>query len=75
MSARASSGKYKKYTKGTVPFVYIDVGGKVKYKKGAKIDGHHTEKVSENHDKMTDPRTIEFMEQSDHIKYHQQNGY
>ena len=55
--------------------MYIDVGGKVKYKKGAKIDGHHTEKVSENHDKMTDPRTIEFMEQSDHIKYHQQNGY
>ena len=35
----------------------------------------NTKKVSENHDKMTDPRTIEFMEQSDHIKYHQQNGY
>lgn len=53
----------------------LDVGGEVKYKKGAKIDGHHTKKVSKNHDKMTDPRTIEFMEQSDHIKYHQQNGY
>jgi RHS repeat-associated protein len=53
----------------------LDVGGEVKYKKGEKIDGHHTEKVSKNPDKMTDPRTIEFMEQSDHIKYHQQNGY
>ena len=53
----------------------LDVGGDVKYKKGQKIDGHHTEKVSENPDKMTDPRRIEFMEQSDHIKYHQQYGY
>ena len=53
----------------------LDVGGEVKYKKGGKIDGHHTEKVSKNPDKMTDPRKIEFMEQSDHIKYHQQNGY
>ena len=53
----------------------LDVGGEVKYKKGAKIDGHHTEKVSKNPDKMTDPRKIEFIEQSDHIKYHQQNGY
>ena len=53
----------------------LDVGGEVKYKKGAKIDGHHTKKVSKNHDEMTDPRTIEFMEQSDHIKYHQQYGY
>ena len=43
--------------------------------KGGKTDGHHTEKVSENPDKMTDPRTIEFKKQEDHIKYHQQNGY
>jgi RHS repeat-associated protein len=53
----------------------LDVGGDVKYKKGQKIDGHHKEKVSDNHDKMTDPRNIEFMKQEDHIKYHQQNGY
>lgn len=32
-------------------------------------------KVSDNPDKMTDPRTIEFKKQEDHIKYHQQNGY
>jgi len=37
--------------------------------------GHHKEKVSDNPDKMTDPRTIEFKKQEDHIKYHQQNGY
>ena len=53
----------------------LDVGGDVKYEKGGKTDGHHTEKVSENPDKMTDPRTIEFKKQEDHIKYHQQNGY
>ena len=53
----------------------LDVGGDVKYTKGQKIDGHHKEKVSDNHDKMTDPRNIEFMKQEDHIKYHQQNGY
>jgi RHS repeat-associated protein len=53
----------------------LDVGGDVKYKKRQKIDGHHRKKVSKNPDKMTDPRNIEFMEQSDHIKYHQQNGY
>ena len=53
----------------------LDVGGDVKYEKGKGIDGHHSDKVSENPDKMTDPRKIEFMEQSDHIKYHQQYGY
>lgn len=53
----------------------LDVGGDVKYKKGQKIDGHHKEKVSDNPDKMTDPRNIEFMKQEDHIKLHQQNGY
>ena len=53
----------------------LDVGGDVKYKKGQKIDGHHKEKVSDNPDKMTDPRNIEFMKQEDHIKLHQKNGY
>jgi RHS repeat-associated protein len=53
----------------------LDVGGDVKYEKGKGIDGHHSDKVSENPDKMTDPRNIKFMKQEDHIKYHQQNGY
>ena len=53
----------------------LDVGGDVKYEKGKGIDGHHSDKVSENPDKMTDPRKIEFMKQEDHIKYHQQYGY
>ena len=47
----------------------------IKYEKGKGIDGHHSDKVSENPDKMTDPRNIEFMKQEDHIKYHQQYGY
>lgn len=53
----------------------LDMGGNVKYEKGKNIDGHHKEKVSDNHDKMTDPRNIEFMKQEDHKEYHQQNGY
>lgn len=53
----------------------LDVGGDVKYEKGKCIDGHHSDKVSENPDKMTDPRNIKFMKQEDHIKYHQQYGY
>lgn len=50
------------------------MGGKVRYKKGYNIEGHHKEPVSTHPDKMTDPRNIEFMEKEDHIKHHQQYG-
>ena len=53
----------------------LDMGGVVKYEKGKNIDGHHQKSVALHPDKMTDPRTIEFMEHSNHIKYHQKYGY
>jgi len=53
----------------------LDMGGDVKYEKGKNIDGHHQKNVAQHPEKMTDPRTIEFMEQSNHIKYHQKYGY
>ena len=53
----------------------LDMGGVVKYEKGKNIDGHHQKSVAQHPEKMTDPRTIEFMEHSNHIKYHQKYGY
>ena len=53
----------------------LDMGGEVKYEKGKNIDGHHQKSVARHPEKMTDPRTIEFKEQSNHIKYHQKYGY
>ncbi len=47
----------------------------VRSKKGdsfeERVEGHHKESVSENPDKMTDPRNIEFMKNKDHKKVHQ----
>ena len=69
MRSKGVADARKDQTKG------LPHGGDVKYEKGKGIDGHHSDKVSENPDKMTDPRNIEFMKQEDHIKYHQQYGY
>ena len=69
MRSKGVADARKDQTKG------LPHGGDVKYEKGKGIDGHHSDKVSENPDKMTDPRNIKFMKQEDHIKYHQQYGY
>ena len=34
----------------------------------------HKESVSLHHDKMTDPRNVEFMYKKDHVKYHKKYG-
>ena len=39
----------------------LDIGGDLKYESNKGIDGHHKESVSLHHDKMTDPRNVEFM--------------
>ena len=46
----------------------------MKYESNKGIDGHHKESVSLHHDKMTDPRNVEFMYKKDHVKYHQKYG-
>ena len=38
----------------------LDIGGDLKYESNKGIDGHHKESVSLHHDKMTDPRNVEF---------------
>ena len=52
----------------------LDIGGDLKYESNKGIDGHHKESVSLHHDKMTDPRNVEFMYKKDHVKYHQKYG-
>ena len=52
----------------------LDIGGDLKYESNKGIDGHHKESVSLHHDKMTDPRNVEFMYKKDHVKYHKKYG-
>ena len=51
-----------------------NIGGDLKYEKNKDIVGHHKESVSLHPEKMTDPRNVEFMYNTDHVKYHQRYG-
>ena len=55
--------------------VIYAIGGPINNDIAFFIDGHHQKSVAQHPEKMTDPRTIEFMEHSNHIKYHQKYGY
>ena len=44
----------------------------IKYQKNKKIEGHHKTFVRDDPSQMTDPRNIEFMKKSDHIKLHKE---